>query len=32
MDENELMDPSIIEGLFEQGVSPTSMLRTIVLK
>jgi hypothetical protein len=26
MDENEMMDPAIIQGLFEQGVSPYILL------
>jgi len=27
MDENEKMDPSIIKGLFDQGVRPVSVSR-----
>jgi len=27
MDENEMMDPSVINGLFEQGVRNTTFLR-----
>ena len=27
MDENEMMDPSVIQGLFEQGVRNSAFLR-----
>jgi hypothetical protein len=29
MDENEMMDPKIIQGLFEQGVSLTSSIENV---
>ena len=31
MDENEMMDPSVIKGLFEQGVRNSAYLRSTKL-
>jgi len=31
MDENEMMDPSVINGLFEQGVRNSAFLRSAKL-